>query len=387
MESQGANCPLPTRRQVREQRTSRRSTSIPALSDPRIDPAAWARPSSPQVLAPYEPVAPVQPRNIPIEPPSIPLRSRVERVSPAHLTRSSVTNRAYTAGVTSPAGPPYPLPSRRSLHAPASESVSASSLPIALQDQAPETPSHGVGRASLLVALTAMTVAVPVSGFVGPDSSLALPSRTLGAATGGSSWAGGEASTEASAALTGTVSAASRTRVRTPLEASACLAADAAADGSRTVIAAKQLFWPLMPGTYSVTSGFAWRISPISGELLMHEGVDMSAPLGTPIHAVADGVVVELVSDYRSGTYLRIQHTASDGSIYYSAYAHQYMSDIIVRAGQTVTAGEQIGAVGSNGWSTGAHLHFEIRDAGGTPTDPMVWMENQGAIYIGQECG
>ena len=250
-----------------------------------------------------------------------------------------------------------------------------------------EVRRHGVGRASLLVALSAMTVVVPVAGFVGPASSVALPSRAVGSPAGGDSWAGTAQSgvTEATE-LSGTVTAASRAKTRAPLEATKCLAATAAADGTRAVIEEPELLWPLTQGSYTVTSGFSMRISPVSGQLLMHDGVDMSAPLGTPVHAVADGVVVELTSDYRSGTFLRIQHTAPDGSTFYSAYAHEYMDDILVTVGDQVTAGQQIGAVGSNGWSTGPHLHFEIHDSSDTPVEPLGWMQDRGASFVGQEC-
>ncbi len=294
-----------------------------------------------------------------------------------------------------------PYPSRRSLHARAAETASPSSemappwseAPIALLPDPPAAEKrapapHRVGRTSLLVALAAMTVAIPVTGFVGPQSSVSLPVRAIGKPVGGVSWADGVSGGVAQATdLSATVTAASRAKARTPLETTGCLATDTAANGSRPVVETPELLWPLTQGSYTITSGFSIRISPISGQLLAHEGVDMSAPLGTPIHAVADGVVVEVSSDYRSGTYVRIQHTAPDGSTFYSAYAHEYMEDILVHQGDTVTAGEQIGAVGSNGWSTGPHLHFEIRDASDTAVEPLGWMEAGGAVYLGQECG
>lgn len=301
-----------------------------------------------------------------------------------------------------------PLPSRRSLHvAPTRAASPSSSVPSHAAPPPPATPGtvttgeapfpaggssrrprHGVGRASVLVALGAMTVAVPLSGFVGPDSSVDLPARALGGPVGGATWADAGASDVADAdSLGATVAAASRSRVRTPLETTKCLAADTASDGTRQVVVeADDVVYPLTQGSYQVTSGFGMRISPVTGQALMHEGVDMSAPLGTPIHAVADGEVVELTSDYRSGTYLRIRHTASDGSVFYSAYAHEYMADILVAVGDHVTAGQQIGAVGSNGWSTGPHLHFEIHDASDTPVEPLSWMQSHGAAFIGEEC-
>lgn len=112
------------------------------------------------------------------------------------------------------------------------------------------------------------------------------------------------------------------------------------------------------------------RISPISGQPFAHEGVDLSAALGTPIHAVADGTVVEVSSNYRSGTVVKIKHTADDGRPFYTAYLHEYMDDILVTVGQQAKAGQRIGAVGSNGWSTEPHLHPEVHDARTRPSIP-----------------
>lgn len=282
-----------------------------------------------------------------------------------------------------------PLPTRRQWQA-------HSGAPVTGVAQAVETPStdpsatpppRRMARASVLVGLAALTVAVPVTGFVGPNSSLAVPARAVGGtATGAATWANSDGASIQAAALDGSVTAASRTKVRTPLQTTTCVAAGTAANGARSVVESAVLYWPLTQGSYTVASGFSMRISPISGQLLMHEGVDLSASLGTPIHAAAAGTVVEVSSNYRSGTVVKIKHTADDGSTFYTAYLHEYMDDILVTVGQTVKAGEVIGAVGSNGWSTGPHLHFEVHDSSDTPIDPMTYMENHGAVYVGQEC-
>lgn len=89
-----------------------------------------------------------------------------------------------------------------------------------------------------------------------------------------------------------------------------------------------------------------------------HKGIDLAAPKGTPIYAAADGKVVAAgdgVWDDSYGLHVAIQH-GSD----YTNYAH--MSEINVKAGQTVKAGQKIGEVGSTGNSTGNHLHFEVHD-------------------------
>ena len=103
------------------------------------------------------------------------------------------------------------------------------------------------------------------------------------------------------------------------------------------------------------------------------------------ITAVYGGVVEEVAENSRSGAYVQIKHTKSDGTVFHSAYLHQYMNKIKVKVGDTVTAGQVIGAVGNNGWSTGPHLHFEIHDSSDTPVDPESWMEANKAVYLGQE--
>ena len=111
----------------------------------------------------------------------------------------------------------------------------------------------------------------------------------------------------------------------------------------------------------------------------------MAAPMDTPITAVYGGVVEELAENSHAGAYVQIRHTLPDGTVFHSAYLHQYMNKITVKLGDTVTAGQVIGAVGNNGWSTGPHLHFEIHDASDTPVYPEPWMAEHKAIYLGQE--
>jgi murein DD-endopeptidase MepM/ murein hydrolase activator NlpD len=122
--------------------------------------------------------------------------------------------------------------------------------------------------------------------------------------------------------------------------------------------------WPI-PGT-SVGQGVGPRIHPVYGYRSCHTGVDLGASTGTPILATASGVVVSVLSGGPYGNHTLISH----GDGVFSMYAHQ--SRFGVSAGQSVTAGEVIGYVGSTGWVTGPHLHFEIH-VGATPYDPMGW--------------
>ena len=246
---------------------------------------------------------------------------------------------------------------------------------------------HPVGyllRALLVLGLAGSTIAVPMTGRVGSDSSLTVPARTFGAPVGGGSWASSQILPQATA-LDGTLTANSRAKTKAPVSITGCASGNGA-DGNRSVrVVADTIYWPLPEGSYTITSPFTMRISPVSGQLLAHEGIDMAAPLDTPITSVYGGVVEEVAENSRSGAYVQIKHTLADGTVFHSAYLHQYMNKIKVKVGDTVTAGQVIGAVGSNGWSTGPHLHFEIHDSSDTPVDPEAWMSAHKAVYLGQE--
>jgi murein DD-endopeptidase MepM/ murein hydrolase activator NlpD len=122
--------------------------------------------------------------------------------------------------------------------------------------------------------------------------------------------------------------------------------------------------WPL-PGV-GVGQGVGPRIHPVYGYRSCHTGVDMGAPSGTPIRVTAAGVVVANATGGPYGNHTLVSH----GNGLFSMYAHQ--SQFGAEEGQTVEAGQVIGYVGSTGYSTGPHLHFEIH-VGGTPYDPIGW--------------
>ena len=253
-----------------------------------------------------------------------------------------------------------------------------------------ETPERNIRpggyllRTLLVVGLAGSTIVVPMTGRVGSDSSLTVPVRVFGSSTGRGSWASSQVLPEA-ISLDATLTANSRAKAKAPVTVTGCKAG-AGADGSRHVkVKADTVYWPLAEGSYTITSPFTMRISPVSGQLLAHEGIDMAAPMDTPITAVYGGVVEELAENSHAGAYVQIRHTLPDGTVFHSAYLHQYMNKITVKLGDTVTAGQVIGAVGNNGWSTGPHLHFEIHDASDTPVDPEPWMAEHKAIYLGQE--
>lgn len=125
-----------------------------------------------------------------------------------------------------------------------------------------------------------------------------------------------------------------------------------------------ELSWPI-PGA-SANGYTGWRIHPVYGYHSCHTGDDISSGSGTPIHAAADGTVVSVESGGPYGNHTLISHANGLATM----YAHQ--SRIIVSRGQHVTVGQVIGYVGSTGWTTGAHLHFEVH-VNGVPYEPMGW--------------
>lgn len=102
------------------------------------------------------------------------------------------------------------------------------------------------------------------------------------------------------------------------------------------------------------TSGFTMRLHPIFKTQQAHKGIDYAAPTGTPALVVGDGVVTFAGRKGGYGNVVEVNH----GSGHKTLYAHLHR--IHVRKGQKVTKGQRIGAVGSTGWSTGPHLHFEF---------------------------
>ena len=117
--------------------------------------------------------------------------------------------------------------------------------------------------------------------------------------------------------------------------------------------------------SYTITSAFGMRVHPISGEYKMHQGVDMSAPQGTPIYAAKSGKVTTTAFQAGgAGYYVSINH----GDGFSSVYMH--MTHYIVKPGNYVNAGQVIGYVGSTGGSTGPHLHFGI-SYNGSYVNPM----------------
>ena len=105
-----------------------------------------------------------------------------------------------------------------------------------------------------------------------------------------------------------------------------------------------------------ISSGFGNRTHPITGDMLLHTGVDFRAPVGTPIRAAGSGVITDMRYGDGYGWFVRIQHERG----FETVYAHMSAFADGLKPGRTVMRGDTIGYVGSTGSSTGAHLHFEV---------------------------
>jgi len=124
-----------------------------------------------------------------------------------------------------------------------------------------------------------------------------------------------------------------------------------------------------------VSSGFAMRFHPILNQWRKHLGTDFAAPTGTPARTVGDGVVSFAGVQRGYGNVIFVQHSNATETV----YAH--LSKILVKRGQRVTQGDTIGLVGSTGWATGPHLHFEVRVAG-VQRDPMAMAQRSETVPV-----
>ncbi len=124
------------------------------------------------------------------------------------------------------------------------------------------------------------------------------------------------------------------------------------------------LIWP---AAGQITSPFGWRMHPVFGTQKFHTGIDIGADYGDAVAAADSGVVIHADWLGGYGKAVIIDH----GNGLQTLYAHN--SELLVYEGQAVRKGQTISRVGSTGYSTGPHLHFEVRQ-NGTPTNPMAYL-------------
>jgi murein DD-endopeptidase MepM/ murein hydrolase activator NlpD len=123
-------------------------------------------------------------------------------------------------------------------------------------------------------------------------------------------------------------------------------------------------YYSITGGTrYSITSGYGWRSSPVGRGSEFHPAIDIGAPHGSGVYSLMGGTVAYSGWMNGYGNVVVVNH----GGIS-TLYAHN--SQLLVSVGQQVQGGEKISLVGSTGWSTGPHIHFEVRDSSGEKMDP-----------------
>lgn len=129
----------------------------------------------------------------------------------------------------------------------------------------------------------------------------------------------------------------------------------------------------VMPAKGQISSRFGMRVHPISHTPKFHKGIDIAAPMGSPVQSAKGGRVVSAGYEGGYGNCVVIDH----GNGVQTRYAH--LSQINVRPGDTVQTGQQIGKVGSTGASTGPHLHFEVSQ-NGRPVDPEAIIKGEAPL-------
>jgi len=130
--------------------------------------------------------------------------------------------------------------------------------------------------------------------------------------------------------------------------------------------------WPF-PYAVTVSSGFGDRVAPCRGCSSQHQGVDFTPGTGTPIYAVADGVVTQSTFGGAFGQHALLDHVIN-GQKVQTLYAHMISGSSPLKEGDPIKVGDFVGLVGTTGASTGAHLHLEVH-LDGVAVDPFAWLE------------
>ena len=123
-----------------------------------------------------------------------------------------------------------------------------------------------------------------------------------------------------------------------------------------------------------VSSKYGIRIHPLTKKQSFHTGIDLVGENGSYILSIGNGVVFKISKSNIYGNTIEIRHTDENGNTFYSFYAHLRDNSIIVEENQPIKEGQRIGIQGSTGWSTGDHLHFEIRKSNHDHIDPTEFL-------------
>lgn len=385
-----------TRRQIREAERAREAAA--AAARPVVPAAPASAEPTPASAAPVAGSAPAA--AVPALPTRRQLREAARRAEAAH----------HEAVVRTHTEPPRLAPATIASHGPASAPTPAQApladtadtavlrpLPSRHELRAAQRRRHHVPRPFMVAGLAAVVVAAPLTGFAtGTHSAQAMSTaaavtpvatqpnvlEVLEAGTTDVTTAGSALMANPTAAARAAAIASSRASERQELDSTHLTGAN----GEVAAFVREDVVMPLAAGTYRNTSGYGERSDPFTGRSTMHYGSDFAAPLGTPIHAVADGVVdyVGEGKDGRSSMLIVLRHEIG-GETVYTWYNHMFADGLLVEEGELVAAGDVIAEVGNNGRSTGPHLHFEVHlDDELTTTEPLAWLAANGAVDVSE---
>ena len=258
------------------------------------------------------------------------------------------------------------------------------------------------GRISVMTVLGLVTVVAPISARLSadplataagaqaaaPSAAASAPASSVAAAVLGSD---ADVDSSSDSELSDVPDAATLARIHDAYEnaAATCASQSTGASGDTSAFTkAPEIFYPMVEGTYTISSPYGYRLHPTLGYMKLHAGQDFAAPVGTPIYAAAAGKVVTAGMDEGVGT-VTIEHNI-DGQIWYTSYLHMYEDGIYVKVGDTVEAGQLIAGVGNTGRSSGSHLHFEVRTKNDTAdestVDPQKWLDDHHAAELSTDC-
>jgi len=331
-------------------------------------------PTSRRALREAERSAPASRRGRPAEVPAfVPVPSSDEALrraafgsDDAHGTRSLSTDAASTARRSARRAGPAPAP----VGPTASTAPSVRRAPFGRRiAEKAFPPIVMLAAASLLVGTS-----VPANALFDPDAppaTMALSSVSLDTATSSADTAPEEQVLEAEVSDDLAATAASRDEWSVTSYAELLRLKYGSRDFSYTTTGTGAVRWPF-PFAVPISSGFGERVAPCRWCSSYHQGIDFNPGAGTPIFAIADGVVLQSERSGGFGQHALIEHTIN-GQRVVSVYAHMTAASSPLVVGQVVEAGDFVGTVGNTGTSTGAHLHFEIR-IDDIPIDPFDWL-------------
>ena len=242
----------------------------------------------------------------------------------------------------------------------------------------PVRRSASAGRG--VTAVTAMTFvallttmgALPAqAAYVDADG---IPARSVGSAAAGTRLAAEQSVTVTAQAPIAVEVDTYSAEVPPPPPVVAPAAAAAPVPVSAPAPVSADVVWPF-PGVTRISDGYGPRSAPCSGCSTFHDGLDMNPGEGTPIGSIAAGVVSSVTSydDGGLGVHVMVDHVV-DGQNVTSTYGHMQAGSVAVSEGQSVSAGQRLGNVGSTGQSTGPHMHLELHLDGVTAIDPYGWL-------------